>query len=63
MQLTITINLDNAAFEDPKELGRILRGAAAIVDIADIRCELAPGLESALLDSNGNSAGKMEITD
>lgn len=59
MQITITINTDNAAFEDNTEtkVARIL---------ADFARKLADGLTNIgittrLLDINGNTVGAVEI--
>lgn len=53
MQLSITINLDNAAFEDnPEELQQIL---AQVTGVSD-------GLTRTLRDSNGNIVGHYVIT-
>lgn len=54
MQLTITVNLDNAAFEDnpEEELKRVL---AQVTGFSD-------GLTRTLRDSNGNTVGHYVVT-
>ena len=61
MKCTITINMDNAAFEDdPGELGRILREYA----LSQSNIDRLPSVGSATLrDINGNKVGNVEITD
>jgi hypothetical protein len=56
MRLTLTIHCDNAAFDDhpEMEIARILRKAAQDIDRGTFA---AP-----LLDSNGNTVGKLKIT-
>jgi hypothetical protein len=56
MTLVITINLDNAAFEDPCELAGIFRQLA---NLSEDRV-LAP---RALRDSNGNTVGSVKVQD
>lgn len=61
MKLTITIDLDNAAFEDggAEEVGRILADVASrIPDPLD-----QTGGALSLHDINGNHCGTAEITD
>ena len=61
MQLTITIDMDNAAFEDdPEEVGRILKVAGDKVERslgyapdADFSCKLQ--------DINGNTVGSASL--
>ena len=58
MRYTLTIDLDNAAFEDPAELSRILRmEAARFVMSADAY----PHVKT-VQDVNGNTVGQAEIT-
>lgn len=59
MNIKITINCDNAAFEDAPatEIGRILRNLASDIEDGDHLegCRLA--------DSNGNTVGTFDILD
>ena len=58
MKATVSIKMDNAAFEDnPRELGRILHGAA--VTYGDCKGTMS----DVLWDSNGNRVGTITITD
>jgi hypothetical protein len=59
MNITITINAYNAAFQDdPAEIGRVLSDAAGI--IVEKLSESDPLDGYALLrDSNGNTAGRV----
>lgn len=53
MNFTCTINMDNAAFEDPRELGRLL---------TKITAKVADGHTSGkCMDINGTSVGTWEI--
>ncbi|MES2367361.1 MAG: hypothetical protein V4563_15905 [Pseudomonadota bacterium] len=57
MKLTLTIQMDNAAFDD---------GADGLFEVARILAKLADGLRdgiasSSLFDVNGNKVGKFEI--
>lgn len=60
MRLTITIDMNNAAFEgnNGDEVARILR------DLADRKqfCTLSIGDRENVWDINGNTVGKMEVT-
>ena len=56
MKLTIKINLDNSAFEDPQEVFRVLDQATGIL------FNLWEGSEKALVDGNGNTCGKAKVT-
>ena len=61
MQLRITIDTDNAAFEDdPGELGRILRDAG---ERLDLHLEHAPDttFSCKLRDVNGNTVGQVNL--
>lgn len=60
MKLTITIQMDNAAFEgDPgSEAGRIL---VELIENLDAQ-ELRPGLSETLRDVNGNTIGKAKVS-
>jgi hypothetical protein len=56
MQITINVNLDNAAFEDnPNELQEILA--------RQIPHNLKPGDDGTLKDSNGNRVGSYEVNE
>lgn len=66
MRLDITINMDNAAFEDdPGELLRILQTIPAKVEEQKARgaclCD-APEAGDKLLDINGNTVGHVTLT-
>lgn len=60
MRYTVTIEMDNAAFEDApgEEVARILR---ALADLEDGHPHFAPGHEQALLDANGNEVGTADV--
>jgi hypothetical protein len=62
VKLTITIDLENAAFEDGNgyEVAGILRDLAGDLDDTQLRED---GLRMRLRDSNGNSVGLAEVTD
>ncbi len=55
MTLTIKIDMDNAAFEDPDEVHRILKKIR--VDVSD------PQWSQKLRDINGNTVGNAELQD
>jgi hypothetical protein len=55
MKVVITINTDNAAFDDPGELPRIIRVAADLVT--------RNRLDRPLLDVNGNTVGHITTED
>lgn len=58
MKIEITINTDNAAFqEDSGELGRILRTVSEKV------AGLEPGEGATLRDANGNTVGSVRMHD
>lgn len=58
MRFTLTIDCDNAAFEDnPRELSRIIDFAAQRSE------EMQPGDIVPLRDYNGNNVGSMELRD
>lgn len=58
MKIQITIETDNAAFEDdPSELARILETVAAKTE------GLEPGEKANLRDINGNTVGTVRIED
>ena len=61
MDITITINTDNAAFEDDpaSEVAGILRDLAGLI----YRQGVTTGTSYGLLDSNGNTVGSVEVTD
>lgn len=59
MKLTITIEMDNAAFEpcNGEEARRILGELANAMPFT-----LSPGMDLNLRDINGNKVGKAEVT-
>jgi hypothetical protein len=61
MKLTITMDMDNAAFEDGpgSEAARILRTLAQKIDGVDLEIDD----RVALLDVNGNRVGSMNVTE
>ena len=61
MELTVTIQMDNAAFDDhPQvEVAAILRDLTARVEAY---AHLAPGVDLSLYDSNGNWVGNAIVT-
>ncbi len=62
MKITITINTDNAAFEDyglESEVARILKRYASELEDGLINVSVGP---RNLHDINGNAAGKVTIT-
>jgi len=60
MTLTITMDLDNAAFEDGgvEEVARILKKI-----VTKLPHELGPVDNFKLMDGNGNTVARAEITD
>lgn len=60
MTVNIRIDIDNAAFEDPEEISRILEVAS---DKATLWLEKFPfpGHEAVLVDTNGNSVGTVAL--
>lgn len=60
MQLKITINMDNEAFENDntREVTRILRAYCNKIDKGG---ELLNGDTETLMDANGNSAGNAKV--
>lgn len=61
MTLKLTIQMDNAAFEESPdaECARILRNLASKVEVGER--SLAAGESFSLLDINGNKVGKAEV--
>jgi hypothetical protein len=60
MNMTITLNMDNASFEDPNlEVSRILRHLAECLALSDSYIKF--GERRSLLDANGNEVGTMEV--
>jgi hypothetical protein len=57
MRVKITIDIDNAAFEDSDELSRVIHETA---DKA-IGLPLRPGTWISIFDINGNKVGKLEF--
>lgn len=60
MKLTITIQMDNAAFEPDPEHETICILTSLAVGIRED--QLAPGWSATLQDSNGNTVGKAKVT-
>ncbi len=63
MKLTLTIDMDNAAFEDGNagpELARILRRVAA--SVKDDDASALVGYVGPLMDCNGNKVGKVQVS-
>lgn len=59
MQFTLTVNMDNAAFEDANlELETILNRVTERVQYADLS-----DLRFSVLDSNGNKVGMCSVSD
>lgn len=58
MKLSVTLSLDNAAFDDSGEASRILK------DVADslILSGVYVGLRFPIHDINGNNVGTMRVT-
>lgn len=55
MNITINVNLDNAAFKDnPNELAQIT---------SQIPHDIKPGDDGKLKDSNGNTVGNWEVNE
>ena len=59
MQFTLTVNLDNAAFEDDMELGNILSGVQKKVRYAD----LTNTWSFPVYDTNGNKVGTCSVSE
>ena len=59
MKLRIAIQMDNTAFEDPSEIGRILQQFG---DQVANGMMLSPEHSAPLLDINGNKVGKWKVT-
>ncbi len=59
MKLTITIKMDNAAFDDSQEAGRILRDLAEKLDNEGAYA----GLVLSARDTNGNTVAHLMVTD
>lgn len=58
MRFQLQLTADNAAFEDPGELPRILRGIAA-----DIEADKDIGFFQTIFDVNGNDVGRYALKD
>lgn len=57
MKCVITVNMDNASFEEPsEEIARILRGLAHRIE-TDQQCE-----SRKIYDLNGNAVGTIKFT-
>lgn len=67
MKLTVKINMDNDAFCDASELGRILSLVESKVQRQMGRSEAtvcdAPEVDDKLLDINGNTVGSVKLED
>lgn len=63
MQITITINTDNAAFSDSMtaETARILRGIVAQLERDEI--DIRPDQTVKLRDANGNRVGLLSVAE
>jgi hypothetical protein len=61
MKVTITINMDNAAFdEEPRyELARILGGLSSTIELFGIESVS----QDPILDINGNRVGSLSLTE
>lgn len=59
----LAIDLDNASFEEEPEyeLGRVL-GKLGTRMRRDVYSPIAPGVSANVLDLNGNTVGRFEIT-
>lgn len=57
MRITIKIDTDNAAFDDPLELSRIF------IELSGRTDELMPGRRLAIRDINGNTVGHATCAD
>ncbi len=64
MKLTLTIDMDNAAFEDAQhiESARILRVAADKIEAGEIGEEAGLDGRLALMDINGNKVGQLKVS-
>lgn len=62
MRLNITIDMDNAAFEDPGEVGRILKTAAKKIEVFNPLDGLEDDEVFNLRDINGNTVGRVTLT-
>jgi hypothetical protein len=62
MKFGMNIAMDNAAFEDPAELPRILHDLARLYEANALGCAQKPGSTRSLFDSNGNRIGEAKIT-
>lgn len=59
MKATISVSMDNAAFEDAQELPRILKDLA---ERLEQRGSFESGDSESVRDSNGNNVGMLKIT-
>jgi hypothetical protein len=60
MTFTLTVDLDNAAFDEPGELARILRKAAHQVE--DEGSRFGSPVVCPVRDVNGNTVGSWEVS-
>ena len=58
MEFTLRVEMDNAAFENPGELARILRALADV--LAD---GVQPGDSDNVRDANGNTVGEWDVSE
>ena len=61
MKLTLTIRMDNDAFQNAAEASRILRGLAGYLETTIQTVEMDDG--QGLRDSNGNTIGEWMIAE
>tara|TARA_R100000781_G_scaffold24897_1_gene18470 strand:- start:389 stop:586 length:198 start_codon:yes stop_codon:yes gene_type:complete len=61
MKLTLTLETDNAAFEDGSEVSRILHSLASLGHYDNLQAYNGEG-EQKLRDINGNTCGTWSIT-
>lgn len=63
MKFSLTIDMNNEAFDDVHELSRILKTTAIIVDGIDYNTAKDPyDRNGRAIDLNGNTVGKFKIT-
>jgi hypothetical protein len=60
MTFELTIDMDNAAFEEnPRELSDVLEHLAGMIEF--VRLPIAHGSAGGVRDSNGNSVGSWKV--
>lgn len=62
MKFTVEIDMENAAFEDPQELSRIVAKIAHRVEGED-NTQTYVSVSSPIFDINGNNVGRWELGD